>query len=78
MHVLYRHFQFTHWTVEVVAGEVNPRAFVRGAGTFSVVERRGGVQTMLAENVPFPDAVKRYRDRALEMGREAGQEWTIP
>lgn len=75
--VLYTHHQFIGWKLELLAATVSKTALVRGAGLFSVRETRDTRETMIAENVAYGDAMKRYRDRALAMGREAGLEWQI-
>lgn len=75
--VVQKHFQFSNWYLELVAVEVSKTAMVRGAGLFSVKETRDTRVTMHAENKPYVDAYRSFRDRALAMGREAGLEWTI-
>lgn len=67
-----RHFQQTDWYLDLlIEGEL------LGTGLCGVRETRKDCVTSLGEKLTFGEAYRRFRDRALAMGREAGQEWTI-
>jgi hypothetical protein len=72
-----RHFQFLRWYLDLLAVEVSKNALTPGAGLFSVRETRDTTITWHGERLPFAEAYKRFRERAVDMGREAGLEWSV-